>query len=143
MEKKSGFTIIEVLLALFILVSALYVLSGTQIRMVQRVMRRRDEIDRIFLLKKEWYAAFILPWKEGRKPVKRLVSNPEVRIITDKRKLKKSLLNPTAKKDEDTEVQDPLLQISTTGEWQMGTYKERMTLLGFVYTPSKKEEKKS
>lgn len=148
MIKRSGFTIIEVLLALFILVSSVYVLSNVQIRSVRRVFRDRDEVDRVFLVKKEWMQAYITPFQDKNdqeiKPVKRdyVEPMPEVKIVTARNMLARSLLGKTKKDDTSKGNQDPLELITTEGTWQKGEAKESIKFVGMVYKPVEKDKKK-
>src|SRR5579862_3690490 len=52
---RPAFTMIEVLLALSILASSVFLLSRLNVRSLFRVMRDRDEIEKIFLIKKDFY----------------------------------------------------------------------------------------
>ncbi len=140
MNKPAGFTLLEVLLALFILVTALYVLSQAQIKSVQRVLRNREEVNRIFLVKKAWLEAFIKPSKDNKKSVTQKFKDPEVKIITAQQKLMRSLLN-RAQKDI-KKSRDLLRAIMAQGEWTSGLFNEKIVVGGFVYKAEEKEEKK-
>ncbi len=144
MKKLSGFTLIEVLLALFIMTAALYVLSDAQIRSVRRVMWNRDEVDRIFLIKKAWLQAFLNPNKKDEsKPIIKDLKNPDVKIKTTQTKPTRSLLNKTQKDGEAKNIKDPLQMVTSEGEWQSGVFKEKITFVGFIYKkPEEKEDKK-
>ncbi len=68
MKNKEGFTLLEVLLSLLILVAAVSIISDLQIRLMMRMRSGRENIDRVFLVKKELYDIFLrLPKKE--KPI--------------------------------------------------------------------------
>ncbi len=77
MQHRKAFTMMEVLIALFVLSSSIYVLSGMQLKQLFRVAHDRDEIEKIFLLKQRFYTLFCAPLTEI-KPKKEKVEDPEV-----------------------------------------------------------------
>ncbi len=144
MKMRSGFTLIEVLLAFSILISSMFVLSNAQIKYMRRVLRDREDVERIFLAKKEYYQAYLMPPKE-EKPIKRELTNPEVRITTETKKLKHSLFSVSKKTEEKkTDAgKQPLRLIVTEAFWKSGAFDNTITLVGVVYQPPQEKEKKT
>ena len=69
---SDGFTLMEVLIALFILTSSVYVLFDIQIKSVFRTFRDREIIERVFLVKRDCYELFMdTPDKYGQLKKKR------------------------------------------------------------------------
>ena len=133
MQNRCGFTLVEVLLAIFILVSSIYVLTDLQIRSLFRVLKDRGEIDRVYLIKKESYTNYLTPPK-GEKPITKKIEDPAVSIRTEKVELnKKSVFH---------EFKDSINLIKTTGSWKEKMIPQEMVMMTFVEN-QQKEEKKS
>jgi hypothetical protein len=131
--KQSGFTLIEVLLAMFILISGVYVLSDLQIRSFFRVLSDREEVERIFLVKKDFYTVFI----KGQAKIKKLVTKleePDIKIVTEAVEISgKSSFKSLKKK---------LQLVQTEGTWKSGPSNRSLKIVGFVLKPEEKEPKK-
>jgi prepilin-type N-terminal cleavage/methylation domain-containing protein len=69
---KKGFTMLEVLLAMGVVVMAVSVVASIQLRFLLRVFRDQEEIERTFLIKKEIYNYYLKPPKESRKKTTKL-----------------------------------------------------------------------
>ena len=76
-----GFTTIEVLLALAVMASGLYILSQLQMRSLLRVSFSTNSIQHVFALKKEAYSIF-LTLLDGKKEPKREVKKEDTATHT-------------------------------------------------------------
>lgn len=96
MCRRAGFTLPEVMLSLFILSSSMFVLSELQVRSMMRVWYGRQDIDRLYLIKKYLYRLSLQPEK-ARKQSHQFI-DPEMKLIVEPRPIhKKSSLAPFAK----------------------------------------------
>jgi prepilin-type N-terminal cleavage/methylation domain-containing protein len=133
MKNRHGFTLIEVLMAIFILVSSVYVLTDLQIRSLFRVLKDRGEIDRVYLIKKESYTHYLTPPKE-EKPITKKIDDPVTNIKTEIVEInKKSVFH---------EFKDSINLVKTTGSWKEKMATQEITMMTIV-EKSQKEEKKS
>lgn len=131
--RKQGFTLAEVMISLFILTSAVYVLSNLQFRSSRRVLKSSDEIERVFPVKKTLYNLFFKPPQKD-KPVKLQLEEPEVTITAHKQEIDK-------KKSSLKNFADKVDIIWAKGEWQRGTRTEEVKIISFVPKPKKKKKK--
>jgi prepilin-type N-terminal cleavage/methylation domain-containing protein len=132
-RKQPGFTLIEVLLATFVLVSAVYVLSNLQIRSMFRVLSDREEVERIFLVKRDFYSVF----SKGEAKIKKVVTKleePDVKIVTDAVEL--------SGKSSFKSLKNKLQLVQTEGTWKSGPLNRSLKIVGFVLKPEEKEQKK-
>ena len=134
MIKKNGFTIIEVLLAMFILVSSVYVLSNLQIRYIFRVLKDRDEIDRVFLVKKELYLAMFDKEKSNKRTTTE-IEDLSTKIVTEPVSVEKK----SSLKDLTGEVR----LLKSVGSWEKDMKKREIVMVSIISKPADKEEKKS
>lgn len=130
---KKGFTILEVLLSMFILISCIYVLTNLQIRSIFRVLGDRDTIDRVFLVKKALYSTLYGSGKL-RKPLKEIVENPKTSIKTE--------CDTINKKSEAANLPENIRFLKAKGRWESNAKKREITMLSFVSLPDKEREKK-
>ena len=94
MRKNAGFTLFEVLIAMFILVSSVFALSDLQIKTMFQVLSDRERIDRVFLIKRELYKLYRkFPKKKKAQVIKLEEPDPEMKITTQEIEIgKKSIL---------------------------------------------------
>jgi len=135
--RKSAFTLLEVLISIGVLASSIYVLSNLQIRSRMQVLKKAEEVERIFFVKKHLYQLFLAP-PETDKPEKIEIEKPDIKIVSGKQSIdpKKSSL-----KDFSKEIDI----IWTTGSWKREPDILSMKMISFVQKPkpkSKKDEKK-
>src|SRR5277367_5544769 len=132
-RKQPSFTLIEVLLATFVLVSAVYVLSNLQIRSMFRVLSDREEVERVFLVKRDFYSVFI----KGKAKIKKAVTKleePDVKIVTD--------AVDFSGKSSFKSLKNKLQLVQTEGTWKSGPFNRSLKIVGFVLKPEEKEQKK-
>lgn len=58
MKDQNAFTLFEVLLAIFILTTTVYVLGDLQVRSLMRVLKDRDTLQHLFIIKRELYTRY-------------------------------------------------------------------------------------
>jgi hypothetical protein len=130
-NKKEGFTLAEVLLSLTILVTSVYTLSRIQIRSSFKVAKNREEIHRVFLIKKELYKLFLNP-KVKEKPFVTKLETPLTKITSHKQEIhKKSELNQFTKEID---------IIWAEGEWKYNDNNYSLKMISFAPKPIKKEK---
>ena len=131
MKFSKGFTIFEVLIAVFILVSSVFVLSDLQIRSSFRVLRDREYIDRVFLVKKDFYHTLIQIPKVGKTQVTS-IEDPDIKVTTVAEEIgKKSALK---------EMKEKLLMVRSEGVWESGPHTRKLTMLGYLIKPDEEKE---
>jgi len=130
-NKKSAFTLIEVLIATTVLASSIYVLSSLHYRSVKKITGSAQEVERVFFVKKYLYELFIKP-PHKTKPKKITLERPEIIITTGKLEInsRKSSLKQFAK------------EIDII--WSQGTWGEKsdlssMKMISFVQKPPEKK----
>ncbi len=132
-NKYHAFTLMEVMLAMGILAISMTLLSTLQTKSVFRVLRGREQIERIYLIKEQVYKAWIgQPKKSTEKPDVIRRENPETKIENWRKQItKKSAL---AQFEKDIQI------VSTTGSWKSGPWNRSMTIASFVFQPRKKAD---
>ena len=81
MKNSPAFTLIEVILAMGVLTSTIFIISNLMMRSFLRVEECRDDIEKIFLIKRELYANYFRPPKEGKKVVQK-IEEPQITITS-------------------------------------------------------------
>ena len=67
MKKSSpAFTLLEVLIAITVLTTSVFILSRLQIKARLRVIQKAEEIERVFFVKKYLYELFLKPPRKDR-----------------------------------------------------------------------------
>ena len=129
--KKPGFTLIEVLLAMFILISAVYVLSDLQIRSFFRVLSDREMVEATFLAKKNFYAVFSYqPTKIKKIVIKN--EEPEVKVVTEGVEI--------SEKSSLKSLKNKLQWIQTEGTWKNAGKICSTRMRGLMVRPEEKEK---
>ena len=122
MSNRAGFTLIEVLIALFILSTAIFVLSELQVRSVLRVWDSREDIDRLYFIKKYLYRGTLDPKKTTRRV--RDFEDPDMRLTVEAEDIsKRSALAPFAK---------DLRLLKSSGQWQRGSSKRSLNMIAVI-----------
>ncbi|MBX9830474.1 prepilin-type N-terminal cleavage/methylation domain-containing protein [Candidatus Babeliales bacterium] len=130
MRCSQGFTLIEVVLALGILATTMYTLSSLQIRSLYRIIKDREQIEKVFLTKRHIYRAHLKPLSAGKKLVVK-VEQPPATFVTEISELgKKSALRKFA--------QD-LNLLKTECLWKSEFMSGQLDMISF--TPKTEEEK--
>ncbi len=132
MKKSSGFTLLEVVLALFILVSAVSILTSLHLRLVNRLQISSEKINRIFLVQKNLFN-FYLKYPSKDKPSVEKIENPDIKITTQLVDIdRKSALN---------DFKDFVKIAESEGEWKSGPDSINSKMTTFVLIPE--QEKKN
>jgi hypothetical protein len=130
MKNKNGFTLMEVLLALFILMGAVSIFSSLHFKSLARMWRDRERLDRIFLAQKDLYDIFFkLPKKE--KPVINNIEEPDVKITTQAFDIHR--------KSELKDFMDFIKIIKVDTDWISGPDVRSMKMISFVLRSEEKE----
>lgn len=125
-KKKSGFTLIEVLLALAILAASSYLLSGLQIRGLLKLRNSRELVERIYLLKKQLYLFLINP-PTNEKPIKIESELPAIKIVAVRKQI--------SKKSAFAGISPSLYFIDATGTWKGWGVEQKESMMSLVYCP--------
>ncbi|MGD1997483.1 MAG: hypothetical protein PVJ92_01060 [Candidatus Dependentiae bacterium] len=127
--KRAAFTIPEILVSLFILSSSMFILSELQVKSMLRVWYGREEIDRLYLIKKYLYKSYLDPEK-ARKQMRQF-EEPELKVTVQPAGIhKKSSLAPYS---------DYLQLLQSRGTWQRGGRPKTLSIVTVVPRPEKKE----
>jgi len=134
MVKNHAFTLLEVLLALMVLVSAVYIISNLQSRALFKVLRERNDIEKTFRIKKELYFCLTTPLEENKKIVNK-IENEEATFTSQ-------LVN-IASKSKLADMKKMIKIIRTDAKWNYNNATHEASMVSFVYKPSKEQEKVS
>lgn len=129
--KKKAFTLIETLIAIMILAVSITILSSLQVRTFFRVLKGREAINRVFLIKKEFYESFFeLP--KIKKPITKEFEDINLKVTTIFKDIeKKSSLNNFV---------GEMQILESTGQWSSDFGSNDLKMLGLVLLSE--EEKK-
>ncbi|MCK4650973.1 prepilin-type N-terminal cleavage/methylation domain-containing protein [Candidatus Babeliales bacterium] len=131
MNNRFAFTLLEVILAISILVVAVTILSSIQFKALIRVLEGREKIERIFLIKDDFYDAYLkIPidkkyfFRLKNRPIVNRIEEPEVKISSQ-------VLN-IAKRSELKNFADTIKILNAHGEWMSGPQTRKLNFMGFV-----------
>lgn len=128
-ERLAGFTMPEILVSLFILSSSMFILSELQVKSMMRVWYGREEIDRLYTVKKYLYKSYLDPEKARKQT--RQFEDPELKITVQPAGIhKKSSLAPYS---------DYLQLLNSSGSWTRGDRPRTLSIVTCVPRPEKKE----
>ncbi|KKP24318.1 MAG: hypothetical protein SZ59_C0002G0164 [candidate division TM6 bacterium GW2011_GWF2_28_16] len=134
--KNKAFTLLEVLVALLILVSAATIISGVNFRAFVRSAKERAYLDRVFVIQKD-FLDFI--WnlenkKTEKKEIKKEINkieNPEINITTE--------LLDIDKKSELTNFTGNVKIVKTSGSWKSFDNENILNFVTFIRLKDKKK----
>ena len=131
--KTNAFTLIEVLLAMTIFTSCVFIIANLQSRALNKVLLERDLVERIFLLKRDACAAFTAPPENEKKKVNHL-ENPDVTFTTDVLAIQsKSTLK---------DLKDILYLLKAEAAWKKDAVYHEYAMISIVGKPIKQEQEK-
>lgn len=128
-----GFTLIEVILAMVVLTSTVFIISGLMLRSFLRVQENRDDIEKVFLIKRELYANYFKPPKENKKNVQK-IEEPAITITTQ--------ISEINKKSELRDLSNNLRIVRSDAIWKMNNYVRESSMVSFIFQPQDEEQKK-
>lgn len=136
MKKNVGFTLIEVLIAMAILTSAILITSNLELRSFLKIARDRDEIEKMFLLKQSVYAVLLKTQIEKfkAKEIQKL-EKPELSITT--------ILEEINPKSSLKEFKDKLRVVKVQGTWKRDGSPQEMILTAVMLRPRDNKEKEN
>jgi len=134
MKKNVGFTLIEVLIAMAILTSAILITSNLELRSFLRIARDRDEIEKMFLLKQSVYTVLLKSRNEKfkNKEIQKL-EKPELSITT--------VLEEINPKSSLKDFKDKLRVVKVQGTWKQDGVPREMVLNALILRPLDNKEK--
>ena len=134
MNKSKAFTIFEVLISMFILVSAIYVLTNMHLRTLFRIVKDRENLERIYVLKKESYLRYLSPLNQ--KDSQRInVENPDISITLEAVEMGKNSIFQSMK--------ERLNVIKAAGRWRRNDNSFVQYMPFFVIKNTDEESKES
>lgn len=122
MNRRTAFTLPEVMIALFILASSMFVLSELQVKSMMQVWAGREDIDRLYTIKKFLYKAYLNPKKATKST--RSFESPAMKLTIQPMPVhKKSSLAPYA---------EYLQVLASEGKWVRGGHERRIPMVSFA-----------
>lgn len=133
-QYKSAFTLIEVIITLFLLTTVMGLMVGVQVRAYNRLTQDRQSLEKLFLLKRAYVDAVAYIDPEHIELVKKEYEAYDFKARTTFYDIpKQSVLKPFAKN---------VRMVVTDASWQVrNLFKEHGQLVSFVCVPGIKEAK--
>lgn len=133
MKRSKGFTLMEVMLAMGVLTMSIFVISGIMLRSILRIQANQDNLEKIFLIKREFYLNFFKKPLSEKKVVTKL-EDPTITFATT--------LEDIGNKSNLKEYKDSLKIIQTNATWKIENRIKESNMISFVFKPKEKEVKK-
>ncbi len=130
---SQGFTLIEVILAMGVLTATVFIISGLMLRSFLRVQENRDDIEKVFLIKRELYANYFNPPKDNKKNVQK-IEEPAITIT--------SKLDDINKKSSLSDLRKTLKIVRSDAIWKMNNNVRESAMVSFIFQPKKEEQKR-
>jgi hypothetical protein len=122
-RKSKAFTFSEVMIALVVLSASVFILTGIQVRAVSQTQNRREEIVRVFILKKFMYQLYS-KFGFDKLSFKIEIDEPETKI-----KLREEDIS---KKSSLAQFRDQLKFVIVDAEWKVGSKKKMSKMLTII-----------
>lgn len=133
MKTSNGFTLMEVMLAMGVLTMSIFVISEIMLRSLLRIQTNQDNLEKVFLIKREFYLNFIkIPFNEKKVVTK--LEDPAITFATT--------IVDIGNKSSLKEYKDLLKIIQTNATWKIENRIKESNMMGFVFKPKEKEAKK-
>lgn len=130
--KKKGFSLLEVLVALLILVATVSFYSSTQLRSVLKITKEKEYLDRIFVIQSEFIDFIDKQLEKMQKVLKKDIESPRMKVVSQLMDIdKKSSLNLFV---------NDLKIVKTQGNWN--SIGNNFVLSFVTFIESEKKEKK-
>lgn len=130
MKQSHGFTLIEVILAMGVLTTTVFVVSGLMLRSFLRVQENRDDIEKVFLVKHELYDNYLKPPQASKSVVKK-IGNPEITIT--------SMLSDINEHSTLKVLNKKLKIVKSDAIWTKDNIIKESSMLSFVSVPEKED----
>ena len=131
MNHPRGFTLIEVIIAISILTTTIFIISGLMLRSFLRVQENKDDIEKVFIIKRELYENYLKPSKFNR-PVINKLENPEITIT--------SIFNEINEKSSLKDFKKKLKIVRSDAIWTKDSIIKESSMLSFIFIPEKEED---
>jgi prepilin-type N-terminal cleavage/methylation domain-containing protein len=152
MQSRTGFTLIESLLAILVLGLFVSVITRLEVNTLSVLTRRRERIDRIFLIKKDLYE-FFLRFSSLVEPFslasEQKGTNNIDKVVIDKVQQPNVKISVAASeissKSSLSDFKDFIRIVSAEGDWTEGEKSHRgearkLNMISFVLAPSKEKK---
>jgi hypothetical protein len=133
MKHSQGFTLIEVILAMGVLTSTIFIISGLMMRSFLRVQENRDDIEKVFLIKRELYANYFKPPQDNKKNVQK-IEEPAITIT--------SKLDEINKKSSLRDLSNNLRIVRSDAIWKLNKNVRESSMVSFIFHPKEEEQKR-
>ena len=135
MKKHGGFSMIEVIIAMAMLTSTVYVLSDLHIRSMYKMMRERDQFLKIFLIKNTLIEQLPII-KKTFKPVHSADETLDLKVNVN-------LVEPPPKSQLKDILGNNLALVKAIGSWKTGPFDYEIVLQSFAQSEEEpKNDKK-
>jgi prepilin-type N-terminal cleavage/methylation domain-containing protein len=129
---RSGFTILEVLLSIALVATAMSIIARIHARVLTRLEQNNDDIAKTFLLKRE-LAAYTMKYPKAPKKLEHDYEDLNLKVITKRKELgKKSSLRDLAPRIE---------EVGNSVRWKRNGNDYLANLNLFMFKPVKEKEK--
>ncbi|KKQ48508.1 MAG: hypothetical protein US69_C0020G0004 [candidate division TM6 bacterium GW2011_GWF2_38_10] len=132
-KKNKAFTLIEVLLAMTILTTCVFIISNLQIRVLNKVLAERGLIERTFWVKRALYKNFLKPPADGKKNVEKK-EDLMVTFVTQTEGLDK--------KSAFREWSEVVRKLKAEVAWKQDKELQELEMISFVWNHKKEQEKR-
>ena len=120
---KKAFTLLEVLMAIGIVIMAVSIVANLQLRSLNRLLFDRDQLEKVFYIKKVMSEYFLTPPKTQKKAILKL-ENPEISIAT--------IIEDIDKKSSLAVLKDKVRVVRSHGEWKASHDKREMIMVTVI-----------
>ena len=131
--KRNAFTLFEVIISIGVLTVAVSVVASLQLRSLFRVLRDRDALEKVFLIKKDVYAMWLKP------PVKQYKKTNK---LEDKEMAIATVVGGVNPKSSLASLGDRLQMVCVTGAWKQNQVKQNITMGAVVFKPYQADKEK-
>lgn len=128
-----AFTFFEVILAIGVLIVAVSVVADIQLRTLLRLEQDQDEVEKIFLIKKELYDQYLNPPEIPKKIPVRKLEKPEIDIDTQ--------IHSVQPKSSLTPIKDQINVVHSIGRWKLDRKQRTSSIVTFVLKSDEQKEK--
>ncbi len=128
-----AFTFFEVILAIGVLVVAVSVVAQIQLRTLLRLEKDQDEVEKIFLIKKELYQQYINPPELPKRIPVVKEEKPEIDIETQ--------IHSVQPKSPLHIIKDQINVVRSQGRWKLNNVPRTAEMVTFILRSDEQKEK--